>query len=431
MKTLQHIRHLAVRPRGSWPTASLWGMLLALVGLMSSCEFRQVYPEDYFNDEQDPRIWYDVDVDWSELDEEPAGMSLYFYPSDGSMPYVRLTNDVHHYECLLPEDDYSLLVFNRSADEFADLGFLNLNVFNLAEVYAVLVNDPDKSRIDRLFDLPPAASPSHKNNTRAKVTTTSLKPRSFASSAIQSTQAVFQQGGQMTRPLTRAKVTTTSIKPRTGISTMTVSVRVRGLDITATGEQKNFVVAVNGAMTGLAPGLMLNSGAPSLSSSLTQELDDWTITPASGSSDGVGTVTCVFGVFGTSPIVTSGVPAMGMSRILQMTGIDEYRESSDEDDINNYLYLNFRLSDDTYIPYRFEVTDRIVEHHEGGEEGDDDEEEVTLTIDVGVSVDGVDDDLNDPIILPETGIPYGGFQPSVTGWGDSVTVITPTITPVN
>ena len=345
----------------------LW-TFLAILPIFTACDFREVadkLPEEELEQ-------YIIYVDWSDLDEKPTGMTLLFYPSNGGLPIMRLSNNVDRYECMLPPDNYRILVFNQSENEFSYLKFLGLKDFNTAEAYFIEDENPS-DRIDRLYGLP---------DTRAKVSTSAMKPRGLGSAA--------QIPGSV-----RAKVNSVSLKGRSNISPTHISVQVRGLVSAARSGAK--VVAVNGALTGLATGYFMGTNKLA-QESYTQELDDWTIDYAD-SEDGIGTVSTTIGAFGISPLVKGSA------------------EDTGDDDTQNVLYLNFRLLDGTYVSYRFIVSARVVETID--KEGD-----ITVTvlleINLGVPMDGVDDGLDEPIILPETGIPYGNIDMNVNSWGDPI-----------
>lgn len=392
----------------------LFSLLLScmLLLLLSACEMRGTVDKLPNTGPEIPEGDYTlvIDVDWSEMDEDPTGMTLLFYPSDGSLPYMRSTNSVYHYVITLPEDDYKIIIFNQSETEFSYLDFVGMSQFETATVEAVIETD-ERSRIDRLFDLPSQNIQSR--NTRAKSSTVRILPRDFGSAAA-SVSPNQQQGVQ----LTRAKSSTVRILPRPSVGQMTINVRVAGL--TRNPVNAAAVCAVNGALSGLSTGMMLGNNQL-LSTSMIQEIDDWDINYCD-SEDGVGSISTSFGTFGISPgIDYSRADSDGSRASEEESGRAPsdltYVEDSPEDDTRNILYLNFRLTDGSYVPFRFDVTHRIIER---------DEIDgvivvsVVLELDLGVGIDGVDDGLDDPLILPAHGIPYSSGGISVQDWGETI-----------
>ena len=352
-------------------------LLSALLLLLSGCSFREITPNSAPNQNEDDMILMAVDIDWSELGETPTGMTILFYPSNGSVPIMRLTNQVHHYECLLPNDEYSIIAYNQSEDEYASLKFQGFDALETAQVHVKEDTIPS-NRIDRLYKL-------QKANTRAK---------SQAATMIRNVAAAVKRASE-----SRAKTVNTTMKARVLTSMMEISVEIenlrRGAEMRA-NEPTVEVVAVNGALTGLAYGYQIGKDKL-IEESLTHELDEWEIHFAE-TPDGIGHVETKLMVFGISPLIRSN-----------RTGLTE-------EDTENILYLNFRLSDGTYVPYRFLVTDRIIEHTISGEYV----AEIKLELHIGVKIQGVEDGLENPIVLPETGLSYGGIQLDVQSWGDPI-----------
>lgn len=175
----------------------------------------------------------------------------------------------------------------------------------------------------------------------------------------------------------------------------------------ATGSSANPVVAVNGALTGMAAGYYIGLHKVN-GESITEELNDWTIRYAT-TPDGIGSIHTEFGTFG----ISSRIDYSKSSRSAGSYAAEA--DSSPDDDTRNILYLNFRFADNTYAAYRFDVTDRIVERSEK-----DGQIVVTviLELDLGLQIAGGDpnDPLNDPIVLPESGREYSPYHVSVKDW---------------
>lgn len=84
-----------------------------------SCERMPLYDKDATYPLQ-------VKVDWSLVEEKPSGMTIMFYPVDGSQPTKILTNSVDGLTVNLKENVYNVLLFNYSVEEFGSLAFYGM-----------------------------------------------------------------------------------------------------------------------------------------------------------------------------------------------------------------------------------------------------------------------------------------------------------------
>lgn len=334
--------------------ASLLMLWFVFAGI-TSCQLREI-------GDADDQAHISIDVDWSLMDEDPTGMTVIFYPEDGSKPYQYVTNDVHHIEQNLPEKEYEILIFNQSVDEFSTLNFRGLDKLETAEVYIPETKDLD-SRLDRLY----------RGNGRGYSTTAQTKPRSFGGGKTNTT----------TKTATRGYQTNSVVKPDPRIGQLTATIHVKGLDN---------AVYVNGALTSLAGGTFF--GKEQLNEEcLTQEMEHWSLERTENS---IGVITTTIGTFGLS----QNINYKAITKTLDNT---RYTETSEEDDYRNILYLNFLLKDNTYVSYRFDVTNYIQDFSL--------EAEVKLVLDLGT-------DLEEYLELPETGLPYKSTPVSVSPWND-------------
>lgn len=344
--------------------------LVVLAMLTTACSMRQISPYDVSDDDDLAHI--SIDVDWTDMGEDPTGMTVTFYPVNGSQPFTYVTNEVHHIEKSLPDQDYNIVVFNQSVEEFSTLKFRGLEHFETAEIYAI-ESDDTTSRLDRLYG----------RGTRGYNTSIKIKPKTMGS-GVGSTDG------------SRGYNTSIKIRPKSNVGNFSASIHIRGLHNAA---------AVNGALTGLAGGSLYALGQLN-QESVTQELDDWTM---SMDPDGNGYIHTDFGTFGLSNNLNEE-PASNAR------AAEADADSSPMDDYRNILYLNIRLQDNTYVSYRFDVTSRIREYNSG------DEAEVELVLNVGADVSGADDGLNDPLVLPETGniFDMGNDGVDVEKWGETI-----------
>lgn len=345
--------------------------LVMLPALLTACEMRTISPYDVNYDED--RAHISLDVDWSLMDEEPTGMTVIFYPTDGSQPYTYVTNEVHHIERSLPETDYDILVFNQSVEEFSSIRFRGMDLFETAEAY-VPESTESTSRLDRLYG--------RGNGSRGYIANSHLQPKSLGSASLSTKNN--------TKP-TRGYIANSHLQPKPKVGQFSATVHVAGLQN---------AIRANGAITGLASGAYLSNLGGVSKLSLTQEIDDWELQYNEDGS--IGSIHATIGTFGLSPAVGSRGKISDPTRSGLM---NEYVEESEDDDYNNILYLNFLLKDGTYVSYRFDVTDAVEDYTA--------EVEVELVLDLGTS-------LEEYVELPETGLPYETSAVSVDSWGEEV-----------
>lgn len=335
---------------------------LVLAGI-TACQMRDIVPYD-------DQAHITIDVDWSLMDEDPTGMTVMFYPTDGGKPYKHVTNEVHHVEVNLPEKDYDVLIFNQSMEEFTTIQFRGMDKLQTAEAYVPETKDLD-SRLDRLY----------KKGGRGYNSSGRTQPKSLgsATTSVNKTSAFDNTRGYNSSGRTQ---------PKPNIGQLSATIHILGL---------NNAVAVNGALTGLASGQYLGTGQMS-AVSLTQEMDNWNISNVGANN--IGTIHTVIGTFGLSPNIDyNASPSRAESEMV-------YIESSEEDDYRNILYLNILLKNFTYVSYRFDVTNNIQDYTADAE--------VELVLDLGT-------DIQEYLELPESGLPYTDTPVSVTQWGDTIT----------
>lgn len=353
--------------KSKWMKASApWLMAGCVLAGITSCQLRDILgPDDQGH--------ISIDVDWSLMDETPTGMTVIFYPTDGSQPYSYVTNEVFHIEKDMPEKDYDILIFNQSIPEFKTINFRGMERLNTAEAYAPESTDTD-SRLDRLY----------KSGGRGYNTGAHVQPKSLGSATTSTVNN--------SRP-TRGYNTGAHVQPKPKIGQLTATVHVAGL---------YNAVGVNGAITGMASGSFLGVDNMLSPIPLTQELDNWEIQM---NADGnIGSIHTSVGTFGLSPNVNQASVTKaddGTKATYETT----YVENSEEDDYRNILYLNFLLKDRTYVCYRFDVTSAIQDYTA--------DVEVELVLDLGT-------DLEEYLELPETGLPYDKPFVSVDSWGDVI-----------
>lgn len=344
--------------KSKWMKASAqWLMAGCVLAGITSCQLRTI-------GDPDDQAHISIDIDWSLMDEDPTGMTVIFYPTDGSSPYSYVTNEVHHIERSLPDKDYDILIFNQSIPEFTTINFRGMDLLKTAEAYAPESTDK-RSRLDRLYNI--------NDGSRGYNNSSHMKPKSLGSATT-----------SISKP-TRGYNNSSHMKPKPRVGSLSATIHVKGLGNAA---------AVNGALTALASGTYLGTEAMS-AVSLTQEMDQWSMANANAT---IGTIHTKVGTFGLSPNIDYNYQSESRAESEM-----KYIESSEEDDFRNILYLNFLLKDFTYVSYRFDVTEYIKDYS--------DEADIELVLDLGT-------DLQEYLELPETGLPYSTTPVSVESWGD-------------
>jgi hypothetical protein len=107
----------------------LWTLAAAL--LCGACERRDL---TYLSDPT--RCYLRLEVDWSAFGDEPHGLTVYCYPTDGGEPIRTITEEVHEVLIPLSEGAYDLLLFNLTPEEFSTIDFKGLDHFETAEAVA-------------------------------------------------------------------------------------------------------------------------------------------------------------------------------------------------------------------------------------------------------------------------------------------------------
>lgn len=302
-------------------------LLLVLCALtLGSCSFQHIMSEDEFKALD--RATLDFDIDWSDLDEKPKGMTLYFFPCDenpiDTTIYHYSYNNVDHVRVYLPEQDYAVICFNRSEAEFADLKF-DFSSFENANVQAKSEEEISNTYVRY----------NSKTGTRAFSANHTLKPTSFGSASKSSVRTV-----------SRAFSANHTLKPTTSIKGMSIRVNAFGL---------NSGVRVTGKITNLSSGVYLKSQAP-LESRLDQTIgpNDWSITLPTDSTK-PGSISVTFGTF--------GVPGVGHSSSRATRALFE-QDPDTISDLQNMLELVISLPDGDSVVYQKDVTEIVEKEFE-------------------------------------------------------------------
>lgn len=226
--------------------------------LLTSCHFREIIPPEEYSDADKAKL--DFYIDWSQLGQRPTGVTLCCYPSDvastGKNCYYLHSNNVDHVYAELPDDDYAVICFNQSEEEFAKLKF-DLNTFDDA---SVSIKSPEEYH-------------------GAIGSTLVIQPEDFAVATL----ASVKHGG------TRGYNNESVLMPQPPIKPMQMDLYVIGLTPT---------VEVTGTLTNLSKGVTLRDLEP-MEEVFDQKLEpsDWKIEVAKEEKK-PGKLTTKFGTFG-------------------------------------------------------------------------------------------------------------------------------------
>ena len=294
-------------------------ILVSCAVLMASCNFRHIVPEDEF-DVVDKLI-VDFDVDWSELDEKPTGLTLCFYPTGDAVTdtknYIFHYNTVDHVQVKLPEQDYSLICFNQSETEFANYEF-DLSSYETACVRVKTDAEATQTHVR------------YTSATRADTTSAVLTPNGLA---VASMNSVVK--GSKTRALNLMGV----LKPTNVVKSMTLKIYVFGL---------NERVEVSGSISNLCDGVTMCTREPlpePVEQKLNPELWDMVAPPL---EDLPGSINATIGIFG---------PFEGFDEEFSSTPFDATRAG--EPSVRQILNLLFKMPDMTEHRCAIDITDLI------------------------------------------------------------------------
>lgn len=111
---MKHISHIS-------------GFIVLAAITVASCVRRDIYEE---GKTVVPVI---VHTDWRNLGGDPTGATILFYPESGSAPFTFKTNSVGRAQVQVPSGFYTVMVFNRTVDEFATMHFEDMSGLGTAK----------------------------------------------------------------------------------------------------------------------------------------------------------------------------------------------------------------------------------------------------------------------------------------------------------
>lgn len=347
------------------------GIIVLAAVSVASCERRSIYEEGR------TAVPVIVQMDWRELGGDPTGATIGFYPENGSAPLLFRTNSVIRAQVEVPSGYYTVLVFNRTVDEYGTMHFDRMSALGSAQ--AIL--DYEYSSWAGTAD---------------SVGRTVYEPELIVCGRTDHFEVRERANGiirehEDSRPATRAGISydpsdpnvpdTVKVTPQRMVYTATFNVRVSGLQN---------VRSARAYITGMAGAeyLATRSATDTIA---THVLEQWSTSPDPADYT-KGYLRTTFDCFGLPEQYRSGrVPW------------------------NEHLYLQVLLVDGkTVITKAYDVGDLIEQH----------DAELELALAVGLETRPGDDPLILPDVEPEDG-KESGFDVHFEDWGDTQDVIVP------
>lgn len=347
------------------------GFIVLAVVTVASCVRRDIYEEG-----KTP-VPVVVQMSWRNLGGDPTGATICFYPEDGTTPFIFKTNSVGNALVEVPSGFYTVMVFNRTVDEFGTMHFAGME--GLGTARAIL----DGKYYGWV-------------GTADSVGYTVYEPELIVSGRTDHFEVRERANGvikehENTREITRADVSYNPLDPNVPDTVKVVPQRMlyeANFNVMVNGIQN--VKSVRAYVTGMAGGEYLATRA-SNELLATHVLENWTVERRAEDYT-KGYLKTTFNCF--------GLPV-------------QYKNNKLPE--NEYLYLQVRLIDgQTIITKGYNIGDLIMQY--------DDELEVDLII--GLRTRPGDEPLDLPDVKPEGGS-ESGFDANLEDWGEYQDVIIP------
>ncbi|MFI3259797.1 MAG: DUF5119 domain-containing protein [Rikenellaceae bacterium] len=367
-------------------------LILTLLLSLVSCERREL---TYL---YSPTVSVQVNADWSNLDEAPTGMSVYFYPTDGGTPTVVQTNNTSTATANLGQGTYNILVFNQIPTDYGTITFSGMDSFSTAEVKNV-------------------STKSTWATTKSDDDYFAREPEEIAVSTYEgfvvTEEAIYENIELRSKNQTKADeepYAIFSFTPRVVIKTTRVRIRVSGIDNHR---------STRATLYGMATGYHF-SGQASHSTMTTHLLETWSVTTYDDDSS-QGELIASFTSFGLPEQSTT------------TRGVEQWDDWEGRLDIEVLLVDN-----ETVVSESVALADKITASADSTKSDEDVDADIDTDINTDIDTDldldfdltidwGFDDDDNtsDPIALtlPDVvaeGSVEGGFSATVDDWGDEL-----------
>ncbi len=355
-----------------------------------------------------------VETDWSNMDEEPSGMSIYCYPEDGSAAIIAQTNDITSGSVQLPAGTYNILVFNQIPSEYSYLTFEGLESFETAQIKSVLSSS--KWSVSSKTDDDCVCDPE-------EVAAATYLDFVVSEEDVRTTVELKSKTKSDIPPLA-----TLSLTPR--VVTKTTRVRIR---LSAIYNHRSTYATLYGMSTGYH---FYNQ--KSHVEEVTHSLESWTVETYEDDPT-EGEIYISFNCFGLPELTTSTRSSDAATYSRADAAAEDVESTRAYEDWDGRLDIEILLVDNaTVISESIPLADKLVTTSSSTTLNDTDiDTDIDMDTDVDVDVDmDMDVDVNVDIDITwgfeeeETGSPLvlpdvtpegsgGGFQASVDDWGNS------------
>ncbi len=351
--------------------------ILSMLLITISCERRELT----YN--YDATVEVIINVDWSDMDTKPTGMSVYCYPESGDDAIVKQTNSVDAVSVNLPAGNYNILVFNQIPSDYGTITFSGLESFSTAEINAVETKSDWAKSLDESSLIRDPEDVAAATYTDLEITEEAVKSNvELKSKCITKSQELIYH--------------TIDIAPQVVIKITRVKIRVSGIE--------NYRSA-RATLYGMASGYNFSKQASHTSES-THLMESWTSTAYTEEGyDGEGEITASFTCFG-------------------LPGQTTYTRAEDYSDWDGVLDVDILLIDNsTIISESIELYDKITTSSQESKSDIDTDMDMNVDINInsGFTFDSDSSSGDKPITLPDV-VPEGstssGFDATVDDWGD-------------
>lgn len=339
----------------------LLSLVLICIAVMSlSCKRRSLT----YIDSSTVRV--QLNVDWSNLAQQPTGMSVYCYPEDGASPIVLQTNSTSSTTLDLPAGIYNIVLFNQTPTEFiTSLAFSGMDKFETAEVSPASKENAWDTITDLKSDL--ATVP----DTLAAATYIDLEITS---------DAIAEAVSSGTEDQVYKSIDLTPV------------IVVKKTRVTANIEGYYNLRDVRGVLHGMASGYNFAT-QKSLSTKISHQVVDWS---GASYSTTTGKIVGYFDSFGLPETTT---------------------ETRSVDNWDGHIFIDFLLVDNETITTReFDIAD-VTTLAEDLKSDLDDEADIYVDIEESIELEDV---------VPD-GYVGSGFDASMEDWGDQENVTVPIV----
>ncbi len=333
-----------------------------------------------------PTVEIVINADWSDMSEEPSGMSVYCYPDDGGSPVIKQTNSVNSTTVSLGVGEYKILVFNQIPSDFGTINFNYMDDYEQAEVTAASTTSKwyaSKSDDEELVRDPEEL---------AIATYHTVDVTQAAVDEVLGLTEKYEGTDMEIEPYIIIYV-----EPKVVIKTTRVTVAIDGIDNLA---------SVRSTLTGMASGYDI-SEQTTHASYATHLLESWSIINIEEFDVTQGDIVAYFTCFGLPEIT------------VQTRDVDSSWGGT--------IYLDYLLVDlATIVSSEHLLYDKttLITNDEDATNRSDSEESEIDDADVDISID-IDDGVSLPDVEPVGGS-SGGFDAQVDEWTGEEKVELPT-----